>query len=355
MFNFKPKEIAPIEDNETDTSTDTDTGLGLTIIDPQVTISGNFSGDLLDQATELLKKFEGLGLEPYWDVNNWRIGYGSSTITKADGTVLKLSNNRASKPNITITGEDAARDLKRRLSNEFIPRVLKQLGASADYWTNGTKAALSSICYNYGSLPQVIVNAAQSKDINNLSGAINTLLPDNGGINKKRRLKELSYILQAENLKLNKDKILPNIDNDTKLGGETKGNQYFPTASRRGFGIQTLRGVTRMHYGQDYPALAGLKVLVLKPGKCITSKFDSGAGNFVKIKHDDGTVTTYMHFSELLVNKGDRIESGTVIGLIGSTGHSTGPHLHFEYRASEGSDRENPKPYGPEYFILQRT
>jgi len=354
MFNFKPKEIAPIEDKETDTDTlpdtDTSTGLGLTTIDPQVTISGNFSGDLLDQATELLKKFEGLRLEPYWDTNNWRIGYGSSTITKADGTILKLSNNRASKPNITITGEDAARDLLRRLSNEFIPKVLKPLGASADYWTDGTKAALTSICYNYGSLPQVIVNAAQSKDINNLSAAINTL-----SSGKKRRLKELSYILQAENLKLNKDNILPNIDNNTKIGGETKGNQYFPTASRRGFGMQTLQGVTRMHYGQDYPAPAGLKVLVLKPGKCIKSTFESGAGNIVKIKHDDGTVTTYMHFSELLVNKGDRIESGTVIGLIGSTGHSTGPHLHFEYRATEDSDRENPKAFGPEYFILQRT
>jgi len=352
MFNFKPKEIAPIEDKETDTDTlpDTSTELGLTTIDPKVTISGNFSGDLLGQATELLKKFEGLRLEPYWDVNNWRIGYGSSTITKADGTILKLSNNRASKPNITITGEDADRDLKRRLSNEFIPKVLKQLGASADYWTDGTKAALTSICYNYGSLPQVIVNAAQSKDINNLSAAINTL-----SSGKKRRLKELSYILQAENLKLNKDNILPNIDNNTKIGGETKGNQYFPTASRRGFGMQTLRGVTAMHYGQDYPAPAGLKVLVLKPGKCIKSTFESGAGNIVKIKHDDGTVTTYMHFSELLVNKGDRIESGTVIGLIGSTGHSTGPHLHFEYRATEDSDRENPKAFGPKYFILQRT
>ena len=365
MFNFKPKEIAPIEDKETDTDTDTDTStdtsLGLTTIDPQVTISGNFSGDLLDQATELLKKFENSGItatticEPKWDVNNWRIGYGSSTITKADGTILKLSNNRASKPNITITGEDAARDLKRRLADEFIPKVLKQLGASANYWTDGTKAALTSICYNYGSLKQVIVDAAQSKDINNLSAAINTLFYDNGGINKKRRLKELSYILQAENLKLDKDKILPDIDNDTKLGGETKGNQYFPTASQRGFGMQTLSGSTRMHYGQDYPAAIGIKVLVLKPGKCIISKYSDSAGNYVKIEHDDSTVTTYMHLSELLVNKGDRIESGTVIGLIGSTGHSTGPHLHFEYRPNINSEPENPKAYGPEYFILQRT
>lgn len=354
MFNFKPKEIAPIEDTEISNDAD----LGLTTIDSQVTISGNFSADLLDQATELLKKFENSSItdtticEPKWDVNNWRIGYGSSTITKADGTILKLSNDRASKPNITITGKDAARDLKRRLSDEFIPKVLKQLGSSANYWTDGTKAALTSICYNYGSLKQVIVDAAQSKDINNLSAAINTLFYDNGGINKKRRSKELSYILQAENLKLDKDKILPDID--TKLGGETKENQYFPTASQRGFGIKTLRGVTRMHYGQDYPASTGTKVLVLKPGKCIISKYSDSAGNYVKIEHDDSTVTTYMHFSELLVNKGDRIEAGTVIGLIGSTGHSTGPHLHFEYRPNINSEPENPKAYGPEYFILQR-
>ena len=69
-------------------------------------------------------------------------------ITKADGTVSKLSNNKSNKPNITITGKDAARDLQRRLAEEFIPKVLKQLGASADYWSDGTKAALTSICYN---------------------------------------------------------------------------------------------------------------------------------------------------------------------------------------------------------------
>ena len=357
MFNFKPKEIAPIDDSDPNF----DPISGITIIEPEVTISGNFSGALLDQAMELLKKFENSSItatticEPKWDVNNWRIGYGSSTITKADGTVSKLSNNKSNKPNITITGKDAARDLQRRLKEEFIPKVLKQLGASADYWSDGTKAALTSICYNYGSLKQVIVDAAQSKDIDKLSAAINTLLPDNGGINKKRRLKELSYILQAENLKLDKKKTLPGSHTDTKTGGETKGAQYFPAASQRGFGIKTMNGKNRMHYGQDYPAATGIKVLVLKPGKCIISKYSDSAGNYVKIEHDDSTVTTYMHFSELLVKEGDRIESGTVIGLIGSTGHSTGPHLHFEYRPDINSDPENPKAYGPEYFILQRT
>ena len=357
MFNFKPKEIAPIDDSDPNF----DPISGITIIEPEVTISGNFSGALLDQAMELLKKFENSSItatticEPKWDVNNWRIGYGSSTITKADGTVSKLSNNKSNKPNITITGKDAARDLQRRLKEEFIPKVLKQLGASADYWSDGTKAALTSICYNYGSLKQVIVDAAQSKDIDKLSAAINTLLPDNGGINKKRRLKELSYILQAENLKLDKKKTLPGSHTDTKTSGETKGAQYFPAASQRGFGIKTMNGKNRMHYGQDYPAATGIKVLVLKPGKCIISKYSDSAGNYVKIEHDDSTVTTYMHFSELIVKEGDRIESGTVIGLIGSTGHSTGPHLHFEYRPDINSAPENPKAYGPEYFILQRT
>ena len=154
-------------------------------------------------------------------------------------------------------------------------------------------------------------------------------------------------------LKLDKDKPLTIVN--TKLGGETKGKQYFPPASQRGFGMKRLHGETRMHYGQDYPAPQGVQLAILKPGKCITSKYSSSAGNYVKIKHDDGSVTTYMHFSELLVNKNDYVEAGTVIGLIGSTGHSTGPHLHFEYRPDENSNRIDPEPYGPKYFILQRT
>ena len=98
------------------------------------TITGNYDSSIVDQATILLTGFEGFLSTAMWDVNNWRIGYGSSTITNSAGKIITLSNKKNEKPNITITGEDAARDLKRRLADEFIPKVLKQLGASANYW-----------------------------------------------------------------------------------------------------------------------------------------------------------------------------------------------------------------------------
>ena len=168
------------------------------------TITGNYNSSLVDQATELLKRFENAGitatsiLTPVWDVNNWRIGYGSSTVTMPDGKVIKLSNNRTKKPNITITGEDASRDLQRRLENEFIPRTLSQLGDAAKTLSNGTLAALVSVTYNYGSLPRSVVLAAKSKNINLLIDAVRALATDNSGINKKRRNKEANYIAAAE-------------------------------------------------------------------------------------------------------------------------------------------------------------
>jgi GH24 family phage-related lysozyme (muramidase) len=168
------------------------------------TITGNYNSSIIDQSTELLKRFENAGitatsiLTPVWDVNNWRIGYGSSTITMTDGKVIKLSNNRTKKPNITITGEDASRDLQRRLVNEFIPRTISQLGDAANTLSNGTIAALVSVTYNYGSLPRSVVLAAKSKNINQLIAAVRALSADNGGINKKRRNKEANYIANAE-------------------------------------------------------------------------------------------------------------------------------------------------------------
>ena len=86
------------------------------------TSSFNLSDSAVDQATDLLKRFEGFVDTPQWDVNNWRIGHGSSTITKPDGTVIQLSSDQSVKPTETVTREDAARDLKRRLETEFIPK-----------------------------------------------------------------------------------------------------------------------------------------------------------------------------------------------------------------------------------------
>ena len=199
-FNLKiiPKEKKETEDAEIPVVP------AVVTYDGSDTITGNYNSSIVDQATELLKRLENASitatsiLTPEWDVNNWRIGYGSSTVTMPDGKVIELSNNINKKPNITITGVDASRDLQRRLVKEFIPRTISQLGDAAKTLSNGTIAALVSVTYNYGSLPRSVVLAAKSKNINLLIDAVRALAIDNGGINKKRRNKEANYIAAAE-------------------------------------------------------------------------------------------------------------------------------------------------------------
>jgi GH24 family phage-related lysozyme (muramidase) len=99
------------------------------------------------------------------------------------------------RPSIVITQDDAARDLKRRLENEFIPQTIRAIN-SADL-PAGVVAALVSVAYNYGSLPNSIKTAAQSEDIQAIADAIRAREGDNSGVNKKRRNKEANYVLAA--------------------------------------------------------------------------------------------------------------------------------------------------------------
>ena len=165
-------------------------------VDTSDIVSGaNFSDSLENQATRLLARFEGFSAEPGWDVNAWRIGHGSSTITTADGDVIRLGSVRSVRPSIVITQDDAARDLKRRLENEFIPQTIRAIG-SVDL-PAGVIAALVSVAYNYGSLPNSIRTAAQSEDIQAIADAIRAREGDNSGVNRKRRNKEANYVLAA--------------------------------------------------------------------------------------------------------------------------------------------------------------
>jgi murein DD-endopeptidase MepM/ murein hydrolase activator NlpD len=87
----------------------------------------------------------------------------------------------------------------------------------------------------------------------------------------------------------------------------------------------------RGHFGVDYAAPKGTPVWAAASGRIVTRAMSGGAGNLVVIKHDDGLVTKYMHLSKFAKNQkvGQYVEAKTVIGFVGSTGLSTGPHLHF--------------------------
>jgi murein DD-endopeptidase MepM/ murein hydrolase activator NlpD len=90
-----------------------------------------------------------------------------------------------------------------------------------------------------------------------------------------------------------------------------------------------------MHTGLDFRAEHGTIVRAAAPGKVVTSAHTGGYGNMVEIDHGNGLSTRYAHLSTLLVDEGETIAAGTSIGRVGSTGRSTGPHLHYEIRISD--------------------
>ena len=98
----------------------------------------------------------------------------------------------------------------------------------------------------------------------------------------------------------------------------------------------------RMHKGIDIAAPIGTPVVAAAPGVVIKAGWNSGGyGRLVDIKHADGTFTRYAHNNRILVQPGQQVEQGQLISEMGSTGHSTGPHLHFEIHPA-GKGAVNP-------------
>lgn len=97
------------------------------------------------------------------------------------------------------------------------------------------------------------------------------------------------------------------------------------------FGYRTspTAGASSYHKGIDIGATSGSTIIASKGGTVVTATYSSSAGNYVMISHGDGLFTMYMHASALLVSEGDYVNQGDAIARVGSTGISTGPHLHF--------------------------
>jgi murein DD-endopeptidase MepM/ murein hydrolase activator NlpD len=85
-----------------------------------------------------------------------------------------------------------------------------------------------------------------------------------------------------------------------------------------------------MHRGVDFSAPYGVAIYAANAGTVVYSGWEQGYGKLVIIDHGNGVRTKYAHCSKLNVSVGDWIEKGERIARVGSTGHSTGPHLHFE-------------------------
>lgn len=140
------------------------------------------------------------------------------------------------------------------------------------------------------------------------------------------------------------DKLLAEIDRLTEelkkqnTPVSSTGTYIWPTpscytiSSNYGYRVHPIYGTTRLHAGTDIAAQYGAQVLAADGGNVTVATYSSSYGNYVMIYHADGSSTLYAHMSSLAVSAGQTVNQGDVIGYVGSTGNSTGPHLHFEVR-----------------------
>jgi murein DD-endopeptidase MepM/ murein hydrolase activator NlpD len=103
-----------------------------------------------------------------------------------------------------------------------------------------------------------------------------------------------------------------------------------PVGSPFGFRADPFTGRAALHAGLDFPADVGTPILAAAGGVVLSTEWHAQYGNLLEIDHGNGLVTRYAHTSKLLVKTGDLIKRGQQVALVGNTGRSTGPHLHFE-------------------------
>ncbi|MBQ9890624.1 MAG: peptidoglycan DD-metalloendopeptidase family protein [Firmicutes bacterium] len=178
----------------------------------------------------------------------------------------------------------------------------------------------------------------QKKD---LDSAKATMASDQKALkNLKSSVDKNNAVLEAQIDALNKeaDKLKAEIIKLQSSGKYTGGTMCWPAqassyiTSPFGWRTHPILKRPKFHTGIDIGAGKGTNILAANSGTVIAATKNDGYGYYVMIDHGGGIVTLYAHSSQLLVKRGDKVKRGQVIALVGSTGMSTGPHLHFEVR-----------------------
>ena len=126
------------------------------------------------------------------------------------------------------------------------------------------------------------------------------------------------------------------------LGRPMAGDHDF--TSNYGYRTDPFTRGLAMHTGVDFRAETGSSIMATAPGKVVIAEYNGGYGNMVEVEHANGLTTRYAHMSAISVTTGQMVKAGTVVGRVGTTGRSTGPHLHYETRI-------NDEPVDPTRFL----
>ena len=123
---------------------------------------------------------------------------------------------------------------------------------------------------------------------------------------------------------------------ETVTGGITwlKPTTYSRVSSPFGWRVHPVYGDWRFHNGIDLSAEQGTPIIATRSGVVTVATWHDASGYYVYVNHQDGFISKYLHMTHYIVDPGDYVEAGDIIGYVGSTGTSTGPHLHFtiEYK-----------------------
>jgi murein DD-endopeptidase MepM/ murein hydrolase activator NlpD len=109
---------------------------------------------------------------------------------------------------------------------------------------------------------------------------------------------------------------------------------YTRVSSEYGYRVHPIYGTQKFHSGVDLAAPGGSDILAAYNGTVVGAAYNSSMGNYVIIDHGGGLMTIYMHASRLLVSSGQEVSRGQRIALVGTTGNSTGNHLHFSVKVN---------------------
>lgn len=240
----------------------------------------------------------------------------SDFLNKADYIELLSSYDRKMLDQYVLTAEYV------RLCKEQL-EVEKQLLDEAKTDVEIEKAAIEELI---SEKQKQITNYAY--DISNKEKAIEEYEADIAEQNEI--IKELEAAVAAEKqaiLNANKKKI-------TYDGGlfAWPAPSYKRISDDYGYRIHPTLGVKKFHNGIDLASASGTPILAAYDGEVVASAYSSSMGNYIMIDHGNTLYTIYMHASALYVSKGDIVTKGQHIAAVGSTGRSTGPHLHFGVR-----------------------
>lgn len=249
------------------------------------------------------------------DIPTANVDYGNSYIDTTDYSIGATNT-----PEIVIT--ERSTGCKAVLQRGQLPDSMCGSTAGSVLATGALNPALPHgprVTLNaQGPLPSISLPQVNSVKIGPLSIGTN-------GIQVTRRLSVGDYYNRTERPKA--------------LGGNNNSTLRFPlsipaiVSSPFGWRIHPIFGTTRMHTGTDLAAPQGTPVVAAYSGRVAVSDFMGGYGLTVVIGHSEKSAETlYGHLSEIFVKAGEWVEQGDVIGRVGSTGNSTGPHLHFELR-----------------------